>query len=309
MDLPLPPATRYDQAGRYLLLAAGARLFSWLFAGTKLQLRFERWLPTQLTLPGVTQRLCDGIAALTDQGGGGLPCAAILEVQTNPDATMPGRLLLAGGLLWLTVKPTPLPGDRYQLLAVVVNLTGKGDAAHQCVLDTAEWTLRPREVNLGQLDAGQVLDQIEAGAAPRELLAFIPLMQRGGEKGIIDRWRALVAAETDLKRRGDYALALVFAERVGRDEDWRDAVEGFAMIESPLIAELLTEARNEAARTAKTEGKTEALLRVLGKRYGEVPEELATSIRACRAGEQLDRWLDIALEAQALEEFRQQTGL
>src|ERR1700692_3460856 len=118
MQLPLPAPTRYDQAARYLLLKASALLFSWLLRLTPAQLRFERWLPTQLTLPGTPQRLCDGIAALADLERGGLPFAAILEVQTEPDATMTGRLLVAGGLLWLTVKPTPLPGDRYELLGI-----------------------------------------------------------------------------------------------------------------------------------------------------------------------------------------------
>jgi len=69
------------------------------------------------------------------------------------------------------------------------------------------------------------------------------------------------------------------------------------MVESPLIAELLAHA------------KADALLRVLGKRYRELPEELAASIRGCTDGDQLDRWLDALGEAQTLEQFRQQTGL
>jgi hypothetical protein len=168
---------------------------------TPKQLRFVRWLPTQLTLPGATERICDSIADLADLQRGGLPFAALMEVQTEPDATMPGRLMLAGGLLWLTVKPAPLPGERYELLAVVINLTSVGNAARQCVLSTAEWTLRPIEVNLETLGAGAILDQIEAGSAPRELLAFIPMMIRGGEDAIIQRWRPLVDADKT-RRRG-----------------------------------------------------------------------------------------------------------
>jgi hypothetical protein len=301
MELPLPPSTRYDQAARYLLLRAASLLFFWLLRLTPTQLRFERWLPTQLTLPGTRQRLCDGIAELVDLQRGGLPFAAILEVQTVPDATMPGRLMLAGGLLWLTVKPTQLPGDRYELVGIVLNLTGKGDATRQCVLSTAEWTLRPVELNLETLDAGEMLEQMAAGLVPRELLALIPLMQRGGEEGIIERWCELVGAETDSRRQADHGLALVFAERVGRLDAWRDALKGFAMIESPLIAELLADAR--------TEGKNEMLLRALQKRYQQLPEEIAAPIRACTDSNQLERWLDEVLEADTLEKFRQRTGL
>jgi hypothetical protein len=301
MDLPLPPPTRYDQAARYLLLRAGPLLLSWLLRLTPARLRFERWLPTQLTLPGTRQRLCDGIAELADLQRGGLPFAALLEVQTAPDPTMTGRLLLAGGLLWLTVKPTQLPGDRYELVGIVLNLTGRGDATRQCVLGTAEWTLRPVEVNLETLDAGELLEQIAVDQAPRELLALIPLLHGGGQAGIIQRWSELVSAETDLRRRADYALALVFAERVGLRDVWHDALKGFAMIESPLIAELLA--------GAKTEAKVETLLRVLQKRYRELPEELTAAVRACTDSAQLERWLDVALEAETLAQFRQQAGL
>jgi len=303
MQLPLPPSTRYGQTARYLFWKAGALFFWWLLRLRAAQLRFERWLPNQLTLPGIAQRLCDGIAELMDLEHGGLPFAALLEVQNQPDATMPGRLMLAGSLVWLTVKPTPLPGDRYELLGVVINLTGLGDGARHCALSTAEWTLRPIEVNLETLDAGTLLDQIEAGTAPRVFLALIPLMQRGNEEGIIRRWRTIVGTETDPQLQSDYALAWVFAERVNRLDDWQNALEGLSMIESPLIAELL----------AKAEGKGQAkmLLHAIQKRFGELPEEMTATIRACADGAQLDRWFDVALNPQTLTlmQFRQQTGL
>ena len=70
--------------------------------------------------------------------------AALLGVAASPSE------------LWLTVKPTPLPGDRYELVGVVINLTGTGDCSRRCVLGTAEWTLRPVEVNVEALmDAEQ----------------------------------------------------------------------------------------------------------------------------------------------------------
>ncbi len=165
------------------------------------------------------------------------------------------------------------------------------------MLSTAEWTLRPVEVNLETLDAAEVLEQIAADQAPRELLAMIPLMNRGGETGIIQRWSQLVGAETDLQRRADYALAQVFAERIGPDDAWHNALKGFAMVESPLIAQLL----------AKT--KAESLLRVMQKRYRKLPEELTAAISACTDGDQLDRWLDAVAEAKTLKQFRQQAGL
>jgi hypothetical protein len=109
----------------------------------------------------------------------------------------------------------------------------------------------------------------------------------------------------------------VFAERVGHLDVWRDAVKGFSMIESPLIAELLADAARKAGDLARAAGKAEGevkakadtLLRVMQKRCWELPEGLTAAIRACTDSNQLDQWLDVALDAQTLEKFRKQTGL
>jgi hypothetical protein len=69
------------------------------------------------------------------------------------------------------------------------------------------------------------------------------------------------------------------------------------MIESPLIAELLSQAKGEM------------LLLAIQKRYQELPEEVATPIRACTDSGQLERWLGVVLEVETLAEFRQRTGL
>lgn len=307
MQLPLPPTTRYDHAARHLLLQAGGVLVDWLLPETPARPRFERWLPTQLTLPGVPQRLCDGIAALTDAGRG--PVAALLGVQTKPDPTMPGRLMLAGALLWLTVKPTPLPGDRYELLGVVINLTGVGDAARGSVVGTAEWSLKPVEVNLGTRDAAEVLEQIAGGAAPRELLGFIPLMQRGDEEGIIQRWREVVAAEADPSRRGDYGLARVFADLLGREEAWENVMQDLDFIESPTVAKWMASARAEARSEALVQERVDSVLRVLRRLSRELPDELTASIRSCADPDRLSRWFDDALEAQSLADFRARAEL
>jgi hypothetical protein len=164
------------------------------------------------------------------------------------------------------------------------------------VLGTAEWTLRPVEVNVATLDAGAVLAEIVAGRAPWELLALISLMHSGGDPGIVAQWCQLVGAETEPQRRADAVLAKVFAGRLEHPDAWHNALTGFSRVESPLLAELLAEA------------KSDALLRVLRKRHGELPEDLVAAVRACTNGAQLDRWLDVAGEAPTLAQFRQQAA-
>ncbi len=296
-----PDPTTYDEAARYLLGRAGAMLLSWLLRLSPSQIRFDGWLQSQLTLPGVKQRLCDGIARLADLEHGEAPFAALVEVQTRPDGTMPGRLLLAGGLCLLLLKPTPLPGDRYELTAIVINLTGKGNSARRMVLGDTQWTLVPCELDVETLDAGDMLEEIAAGRAPRELLALIPLMKRGSEDGIITRWLEVAGSDTDASQRGDYSLALVFSEAVRCRDKWETALKGFNMIESPLVREW-----KDAARI---EGKVDSLVRVVKGRYKGAPDEVTEGIRSCQDLEKLDRWLDVAAMVDTLEEFRQQTGL
>jgi hypothetical protein len=329
---PPPPAvTRYDQIARYLLRHAGGRLFAWLL-GTAAP-RFVQWLPTQLTLPNTPERLCDLIAELADDARGGVPVAALVEVQTQPDPVMAGRLMMAGGLLWLTAKPAALPGDRYDLLAVVVNLTGRGDAARAFRIGPAEWAVRPVERNLSALDAAAVLDDIAAGTAPEEVLAFVPLMHGGGDDDIIERWRRVVAADPDPRRRADFALAVMFAQKTTHLSKWRTAVEEVITEESSVFVELferwkakqlelgraegiaegVAQGKAEGVAQGKAEGKVQGradvLLRTLGKRFGPVPPDVAAAVRACADVTALDAWIDHALDATSLEQFRKSAGV
>jgi hypothetical protein len=173
--------------------------------------------------------------------------------------------------------------------------------------------VRPVEVNLEELDAGTVLEEIATGQAPWELLPFVVLMNRGGEGDIIKRWREIVTAEADSRRRGEAALVSVFAPRVGREVEWAKVMEGLTMIESPFIAELLAGAEARAQARGKLEGKIEgqldALLRLFRSRAWPVATELAEMFRDCRDQDQFGRWFDAALAASSVEQFRQQTGL
>jgi hypothetical protein len=86
---------------------------------------------------------------------------------------------------------------------------------------------------------------------------------------------------------------------------WQKALEGFSMIESPIIADLLAEAKIEE----KVATQVETLLRLILRRYKELPEEVSATVRACTDRDQLNRWLDSVVEAESLAQFRQQTGL
>ncbi len=86
----------------------------------------------------------------------------------------------------------------------------------------------------------------------------------------------------------------------------------FATMVNKLVArrlariEALTEAQREAERFL---GKADSLLRVLSKRFGAVPQLLTSTIGRCDNVVTLDRWLDDAIDAISLDDFRQRAGV
>ncbi len=165
-----------------------------------------------------------------------------------------GRLLGYFSPLWLELKPSDERGDRFQLGAIIVNLTGKGDASR--LMDWPEAGMHTGltivERNLGEMRADEVMTGIAAGTAPAVALPLIPLMQGGGEPVNIAKWLELAGAEPDARRRGDYGgLALVLAEAGGCSDAWKGALKEWNVIQSAANeasrnAELVTSARSAA---------------------------------------------------------------
>src|SRR5262249_44872996 len=116
-------------------------------------------------------------------------------------------------------------------------------------------------------------------------------------------------AEPDSRLRGDYGgLALVFAEAVGRRDAWKQALEGWNVVESVQVREWMAEgeARGEERRGGRGRGvgKGGAVLRQLGIRLQPGrPAELGAQVRATTDLEQLNRWFDAAATTASLQEI------
>ena len=309
-----PPETTYDQAARFLLRQGGGPLLAWLLEEPPEALRFRRWLDSVLTMPGTKERLCDAIARVETPDGE--PLALLVEVQTRPDASMFGRLGVAGGILWETVRPDDLPGGRYGLMALVVNLTGNGSSGRTFRRASSLWEISPCERDLAEEDAAEVIAGVAAGTIPQEMLAFVPAMQNGGEAAIIATWLDLARREPDRRKRGVLTLVLVFAELTDCADASLKALEGFDVMESKIVNEWKAEARREGYEKGERQGvekgerlaKVEMILRLVQKRYGEVPEELGRAIRACDDKAKFEAWLDATVTASSLDDFRRLAG-
>lgn len=297
------PPDPFDRASRYLVQRSPGAMLGWLLGLGEGRGDFVQWLDTRrIPWPGSPDRACDTVAWLRDPDRGGLPFAAVLEFQLRPDAEMFGRLLVYLGSVWLECRPSPLPGDRFCLAAAVVNLTGRGNSGREMAWEAAgvEVTLRVREWNLGELEAVRVLDDVAAGRAPRPALAWIPLMQGGGEDAIIQRWLGLARQEED-SRRADLGLARVFAEAAGCRDVWDRALEGWNVAESNVVKEWIG--------MGEMRGKAEAVLELLTARLGPVPADLNTAIREAKDLAALRRLLLLAAQAGSIDQFRHDAGL
>jgi hypothetical protein len=306
----------YDQASRFLLRLGAEALLLWLLGATRAEVRFVDWLDTRsVPWPGQPDRICDTVAWLSDRADGDRPWALVAESQVQPDPDMFGRLLQYLGAVRVDLRPGRSRGDRFHVGAVVINLTGQGQTGQSMRLGRTRvlTELGVAERDLAGLSAEELLRDVEARRAPRLVLAWLPLMQNGGEPAIIRRWLDVAGQEADKKMREALGLALVFAERAGCGAAWREALRGWDVMESQIVKEWTAQARAEGLALGKAEGLREgeakALLRVLQRRFKAVPDDLRAAVEAVQEAERLAAWLDLALEARSLRQFRTRAGL
>ncbi len=188
---------------------------------------------------------------------------------------------------------------------MVVNLTGRGNAS--CDMQAAGGRLRlcfqVVERNVREEDAAATLEWIAQGRLARSVLPWIPLMHGGGKAGMIERWKVVADGEPDQRRRADYgALAKALAPAAGRKEVWDQALEGWAMKESPFLLEV--------ERKASAREQVRSVLDALAFRFPPgAPSELAERIKAVSEEDRLRELHRLAVTSPSFEDFRRATGL
>jgi hypothetical protein len=300
------PPNRYDQACRYAAKKLDVPGFlAWLLREPAAAVRFLQWLDTRtLPFPGEPDRTCDTVARLADDDPA-MHWAVVLEFCIKPVPDFFGRVLAYLGQLWLEVRPNETRGERFQVGAVVVNLTGHGRTGRDMRLRQTgiRTCVEPLERNLSEEDAAATLDGIAAGRISRALLPWIPLMTGGGEAGIIQKRVELAKAEQNERVRADYGgLVVVFAEAAGREAVWREAMKEWNMVESPFIKEFEMAAEKKGA----VQNQKDNLLWLLERRFPTaLPAELVAAITTTSNLDQLKKWTTAAYDAPTLDAFRQ----
>jgi len=174
----------FDQASRYAAKRDPRRFLVWLCRDASL-FDFLGWLDARtVPFPHDPERFCDTVAALHERSTG-KPWAVPVEFDLTPDGLRFGRLLVYLGLLWQELRPTGGAATRYNVGAVVVNLTGRGQTARDMRLEEMHTLLKPIERDLADADAAAVLQGIAAGSVARCLLPWILLMRGADESAIL----------------------------------------------------------------------------------------------------------------------------
>jgi len=213
------------------------------------------------------------------------------EIQLRHDPNMPARMRAYAGLAH----------ERYgvPVYPVLVNILPPAAGVNIPTCFESEFLgLVARQdyrvVNLWEVEAKRVL---ELELLP--LLPFVPVLRGGQDIPLLRRAVTRLRAEPALSELepllaffASFVLETEFVQQIMR---W----DMLVLRESPWYQEILEEGREQGLETARRED----LLRVLVRRFGELPAEVEEALQ--RLGlDQLERLFDLALDAATLEEFR-----
>jgi hypothetical protein len=91
--------------------------------------RFQSWFKSKVTFPNSQERIIDAIAIIEDDTNRGLPTAELVESQSHLDANILYRFQMGGAIFCHQQKPSEHQGNRYPLMAILINLTRTGNSA------------------------------------------------------------------------------------------------------------------------------------------------------------------------------------
>jgi len=266
-----------DKASRYLAKRDSAGFLRWLVSNATLG--FHAWIDARrLALPNQRDLTGDLVALVQVPGGFEGLCIEV-QAQARPDT-------LARGLVYVS-RLLAEPGDRDSLRlsaagVAVLNLTGRNSSASLLVQSAAAPACRLELGvmlrNLRDEQAAELLSAVDAGTVSVWQLGWVPLMQGGGQPGIIKPWRQL--AERGLKAERDRqdlgALALVFAVLAGCGHQWQAGLQRWNVKTSPFLDEIRAEGREEGRQQGREEGRQQ------GREVGRLDGARAVVLRLGR---------------------------
>lgn len=297
----------FDQHARMACKLDGAGFFGWFLRrnGPAPPLAFDRWGDARrlAVVPGL-ERVDDLVAVLRRTDRPGDEVHLITEVEVEPRRHQLKRLGVYTLLLSIEESSGGGPEDEPPVGACLLILTGRRDPAtlKLAVPGTAIRTgVEPQVVNLSEQSAARALAEIRDGTTARCILPWVPLLAGGGDRALVEEWKAVAAAEPDAERRATYGwFALVFAELTPTLVNWQQGLEGWEMKEPQIVLKV----KREGIVEGQIQTSRAAVLETLRKRFlNPVPESLRLAVEGTNDPQLLWRWFQLALDAPSIGEF------
>lgn len=250
---------------------------------------FVSWRPDQAELTYPLQRP-DGLLEVTFPGQE-RPDLFVIEVATYPEERAEEQALRDAALVFLDRRVMP------EVIVLVLHPRGARQvgAWRQEVSRLGrtrmrgEWTV----VNLWQVPAEDLLASNDVGVIP-----WVPLTHfTQGPANVLRRCRERIDEAATPEERGNLLAVTQIMAGLRYNDPGLLAILGgkLAMIESPVLMELLQE-RERATRQAD-------ILSALKRRFGTVPDDLATRVRSIQDDNRLQALHDTAIDCPDLDAF------
>jgi hypothetical protein len=279
----------YDKSGKWLIQHHGDSILR--LAGVD---DIETWTPLQgeLVQP---RRLPDGLIEVRRRGESDLDLY-LLEIATYPEARVVEQVVRGAALVYLDRQIVP------DVLVLVLHPRGDALPAGAVTMRSRQgwttWPLSWRTVRLWQLPAQALLAAEDVGLIP-----WVPLTQFDeSPEAIVRECRERIDRDAPPNEHENLLAVTQFLARLRYNDPRLFKILGGrkAMIESPLLQEILAEERLLARR----EAVLKALVTILTSRFGSEAAELKADLKAIEDEDRLNELIKMSATCRSLKSFR-----
>jgi predicted transposase YdaD len=275
----------YDRSSKWLIQHHGDGI---LRLGGLRDIQTWRALQAELVQP---RQLPDGLLEVHGQGRTE-PDYFIVEIATYADERVDEQVVRDALLVYLDRRVLP------EVLTLVLRPRGQQRVAETATLDSrhgwTQWQMRWRVVELWTIPAADLLAANDVGLIP-----WTPLTQFDGPpEPILQQCRERIEQQAPERERANLLAVTQVLTRLRYNDPGLLALLGGsrAMIESPLIQELMDQAKRECLQAA--------IVGVLEARFAAVPAEIVALLRSVREQSRLEALNRQAAVCPDLEAFR-----
>jgi hypothetical protein len=230
----------FDQATKYAAKADPAFVHRRVGRIAGLAADFMRWFPTKgVPLPGGPERDADLVSLCKAEAG--VTPLLIWEFQSRHDPGKIAVLTLETMIFACNAGGAAEPGAPLLPVPVLVYLAGECPQRELGLITPNGFGVigKPVVWEMAKDSARETLAELRRGETTWGSLFWVPLMQGGGDEGVIDDWLSLLD-KAPVKARQDIAnVAFVLSDLAGRRLAWARVNKEANMAESDVLDELL----------------------------------------------------------------------